>query len=460
MLIPSLLARSYWIQIVKDDNQKAISQAKKGETQKELALQALATAIRRLEKHPENVNVGSKDKHITPLMLATGLGHKDAIRWLVAHGADPSVKDKEGRDSFSRTEDETITELLKEGGIFSWEQALAHVESIRPADWPQTPEELQCSSREDIISTCRARAEGSEGENLINPFTLAGDCLNLGDMKMVSFLARTEKEWDSHGIQSHIGSAIRSPLADKRIAMLNLLVALGATCDGSEYGSFRWLNAPELKEDKQVQAWILNTFPWHQYAVHGCFDGQLDVVKAAFARARQQKVDTDMLQKVAAYCLGAALASEDKQVLNYIFQQDRGGMCTEMTIANAVGDNQLDVLKRIMAEKPTRAIEVSREDWVVREQPMNDLLRGSIWWVNEAETFLYIYSLLEEEPKPDYMAHALREAAQKKNVALVKVLLAHKADPEVRSNGDRALDADTTEEIRKLMQEVVDKKKG
>ncbi len=154
---------------------------------------ALAAAIKRLAKEPEDVNVRSKGKGLTPLMIAAALGEKDAVAWLLSIGADPTVKDADGKDAFDRTTDAAITELLKKGTIFSWDEAIAYLESIRPEDWP-TPNYYDswtqiALSRSGMLKHCREVAEGKYAHH-----EFLEDCTMLGLSKMVSFLFRNPTE--------------------------------------------------------------------------------------------------------------------------------------------------------------------------------------------------------------------------------------------------------------------------
>ncbi len=107
----------------------AAAKAKKPESAKRAkGLQALAASIAQIDAGKMDVNQRSVKTGLTALMVATALKEKETIRWLVAKGAEPAVKDAKGRDSFARAKDEELTALLKEGNIFSWEEALPLLE--------------------------------------------------------------------------------------------------------------------------------------------------------------------------------------------------------------------------------------------------------------------------------------------------------------------------------------------
>lgn len=49
-------------------------------------------ALSELKRHPKLVNTRGAEERETPLLLASCRGHIDAVRWLVAHGADVNAK--------------------------------------------------------------------------------------------------------------------------------------------------------------------------------------------------------------------------------------------------------------------------------------------------------------------------------------------------------------------------------
>jgi len=56
---------------------------------------------------------GRRVGFMSPLLWATYHGHKDIVDFLLAEGADPSMKDAQGRDAFSIALDQGFTDLAK-----------------------------------------------------------------------------------------------------------------------------------------------------------------------------------------------------------------------------------------------------------------------------------------------------------------------------------------------------------
>ncbi len=98
---------------------KSAAKAGKAKGDKKAAKQAkglklLAGQIKKIAAGELDVNHQSKEG-LSALMVATSLGHKGAVRWLIAQGADPKLADSKGKDSFSRSRKPELKELLEAG---------------------------------------------------------------------------------------------------------------------------------------------------------------------------------------------------------------------------------------------------------------------------------------------------------------------------------------------------------
>ncbi len=195
---------------------KSAKKAGKKADAKAKARLALAASIKRLEKEPENVNVGSKGKGITPIMIAAALGEKDAIRWLISIGADPAIKDAAGKDALSRTTDAEVTALLKTGALFTWSEAIAFIENAT--------DEGTASHREQLLKESRkcSTLPPNVAQEPIRSFA-ALSCGYAVDVKIVSFALR---QLELRSIENKPFFVYPIP-AGKRLPILNLLEAYG-----------------------------------------------------------------------------------------------------------------------------------------------------------------------------------------------------------------------------------------
>ncbi len=97
----------------------AAAKAAKAKGNKQAARQA--KGLRLLAGQVENIAAGRVDvNHQSPeglsaLMVATALGHKGAMVWLIEQGANPLLKDAKGKDSFARLSKPALRAVLDEG---------------------------------------------------------------------------------------------------------------------------------------------------------------------------------------------------------------------------------------------------------------------------------------------------------------------------------------------------------
>ncbi len=285
--------------------QSAKNSGKKNDAKAKARL-ALAAAIKKLEKAPEEVNARSKGKGITPLMVATALGEKDAIRWLISIGADPTIKDAAGKDSLSRAKDDATSALLKKGGIFTWKEALAYLESINPKDWAQIPDgasswvlkeyaEGGMLSRRSMLGTCRklAAAPNPIAYELYNFLT---NCALSGHFKLLPFLFHECEKRDFIG-ENKITPVVRFEdwqyfLPDR--LWLPLFRAFADRGYEIDFGHPSYNEV--LTTDKKLAKWMSNYAGWEEAILYGASSGSLLMVTCGADEAKQQKVPPDKLQ--------------------------------------------------------------------------------------------------------------------------------------------------------------------
>ncbi len=287
---------------------------------------ALAAAIKKLEKAPEDVNVRSKGKGITPLMIATALGDKDAIRWLISIGADPTIPDAEGKDSLARTTDEALTELLKTGALFTWEEVLAHLSNITQDDWLQATqsasdkkmaEEFQQDiSRKEWKNWCEfATSENTSPGNLCDSLITFAV---LGDTKLVSFLSRHLAESDErHFLFDHI-CALTPP--KRALAMLNLLESHGVNPRIHVSTEFN-LRIKTLATDKKLTKWTMKHLDAGDLILCGACAGSQEMIEAGIRKGTEEKYQ--YLHAYLAHATHWAVEENHADILRYLLKQDR-----------------------------------------------------------------------------------------------------------------------------------------
>ncbi len=421
---------------------------------------ALAAAIKKLEKAPEDVNLRSKGKGLTPLMIATALGEKDAVRWLLTIGADPYIQDNDKKDSFARTQNKAITALLRKHSLATWEEALKHLESIPEKDWldPADSTEKRFDSRADIMKACQQLSQGQESD--IHPYSLAWDFTHLGDHKMLSFLARQGEKWNYHGMSSHYHAAVTSPYKEKRVAAFNLLESLA--CMGNHPGmqGMFWLEEPSLNDDAKVQRWLRGYLNASTCIELGAQFGLLNLVKQGISKAKSEKTETRLLQFYIAKGIAAAFTYDKDNVMAYLQTQDYGGMCLTWVYNSAFSDNKVEKFKKFMETRPRVIVEWDYATSSIKEVNEQEVLVESAWNLYGIEAYKYLMSLLKE-PLPtryDYRANMMRNVAFKQNVTqedreFIKFMLEQGANPH------SALEVVRDEELKKMLLEANDKKK-
>ncbi len=268
---------------------------------------ALAAAIKRLAKEPENVNVRSKGKGLTPLMIAAALGEKNAIRWLISIGGDPTVKDADGKDAFARTKNTAITKLLKEGAILSWDEAIAYLESIRPEDWrkPQSAssdwvrrglEEGGSMSRNHMLNTCRELAK-TENPNVERH--ILEDCTMLGLCKMVSFLLRDCAERgvnETCSIFFDCDNFLTDIPSEQLLPMLNIYKAHQVEIRHGHAGCYK----EEITTNAKLCRWISDDLGWEYAIGYGASMYAPHMIRASLQSIKDSPtpVPADKLQEV------------------------------------------------------------------------------------------------------------------------------------------------------------------
>ncbi len=268
-------------------------------------LHALGASIRQIDSGKLDVNHRSKKTGMTALMVATALGEKDAVRWLVAKGADPSVKDASGRDCFSRTTDEEVMALLKEGGVFSWEEALPLLEKYPCGSfWVQggwatlaKTNELGFKDLEavapdmQLMAFIMRQAEGGvnslTGSNrqapvdiLLHPKLTHGQCLYL-----LNLMQAHGADFSQMSLRNLIAG--EEEKGDDTLPYIKWLVEHGAQVtgftddkpvDGMQLGHFSNLLAACTCGDVECVRFLLEQGTFHRPELEGVF-GQLETVE-------------------------------------------------------------------------------------------------------------------------------------------------------------------------------------
>ncbi len=282
---------------------KSAKKAGKKPDAKAKARLALAASIKRLEKEPENVNVRSKGKGLTPIMIAAALGEKDAIRWLISIGADPTVKDAAGKDAFARTQDEEVTSLLKGGGISSWKEAIAYLESIRAQDWPKPPDvdndwilrqykEGGKMSRSVMLATCRSLAEASSNRAELSDFL--AHCSMLGLLKLLPFLFQegTEKGCFAHEPATFYFEDWQYVVPSK--LWLPIFKVYAA------HGGVIYFGHPSYNEEictnKELAEWMSSHMGWKEGILYGASACSTHMIKRGMELAKEKAVPKNDLQ--------------------------------------------------------------------------------------------------------------------------------------------------------------------
>ncbi len=317
---------------------------------------ALAAAIKRLEKEPENVNERSKGKGITPLMVATALGEKDAIRWLISIGADPTIKDASGKDSLARAKDDATTALLKEGAFFTWEEVQAHLNNISQDDWIQAVEaaenkELAKEFLRDISHTewstwCEwASSEETNASLLIDRL---GTFAVLGDTKMISFLSR---HLAGNDVKIFFFDRVCALTPAKRaLAMLNLLTANGLDSHVNHSEELN-LRIRTLATDKKLTKWAMEHLQAADLIPCGACVGSQEMIEAGIRKGTEEKYE--YLHARLAKATAWAVEENHADILRFLLKQDRSeyGGCREAVEA-AVRHNRLEMLKLLVDDAP------------------------------------------------------------------------------------------------------------
>ncbi len=292
-------------------------------TKRARGLQALAASIRQIDAGKLDVNHRSKKTGMTALMVATALGEKKAVRWLIAKGADPSVKDASGRDSFVRTKDEELTTLLKKGGIFSWEEALPLLEKYPCGSfWVQG----------GWATLAKTNELGFKDLEAVAP-----------DMKLMAFIMRQAEG----GVNSLTGSNRQSPVDivlhpelthEQCLYVLHLLLAHGADFSqmslrnliagekekgGDTLPYIKWLVEHGAKvtgftDDKPVDSMQLGLF---SNLLAACTCGDVDCVRFLLGQGSFHRPE---LEGVLGSLDSAELEAAKKQEIRQLLQSSLG----------------------------------------------------------------------------------------------------------------------------------------
>ncbi len=426
---------------------------------------ALAAAIRKLEKAPEDVNLRSKGKGLTPLMVATALGEKNAVRWLLAIGADPYIQDNDKKDSFARTQDKAITALLHKHSLATWEEALKHLESIPEKDW-LTPADSR-EKRADIMKACQQLSQGQESD--IHPYTLAYNFTYLGDHKMLSFLARQGKEWNYHGMCSHYHAAVTSPHKEKRVAAFNLLESLACMGEHPGMEGMYWLKEGALHEDAKAMRWVLNYLGALQSISWGAKVGMMDLVKMGIEQAKREKADTKKFQIAIVAATEDAFLTDNDELLDFLMTQDNGGMCGAQIYYSTFSSGKIEKFKAFRAKRPANIVEINGYELKLYREHMDEqeVLKSSAWNLYGIDSYKYLVSILKTPIPQSSLCNMIWNIAydgglRKKphDLEFIKFLLEQGADPTPLMNDEGQAKAIAKwPELHKMLQEAMEKKK-
>ncbi len=409
---------------------KSAKKAGKKPDAKAKARLALAAAIKRLEKEPENVNVGSKGKGITPIMIAAALGEKDAIRWLIAIGADPTVKDAAGKDAFARTKDKDVSALLRKASFLTWEDAISWVENMKDEDWLKTQvpdgadEETRKKyepegplARERLLGSIQTLQE-AETAAYVDGHELGwaeGVCLSIAQnepyFRLYSFLLRHSKFIrDDFSI-----TRCRHIPGERQHAFLNLLLAHRVKFSLSSCASADFAN------EKELHALMLKLLPSEPIIMCAVGLGDMkDWLKAAVEKGLKEAAEgkhthhQECIHAVMATAVGEALYSmrmgwgEHEELVRYLLSQDLAGYGSPKALTLAAHLNRLDLLQLLVEAAPTTLFSPSLNAPVTLQQS----LLNAMSCVRSEEVFNYLREQLKGAPatKSDTDAQILSEA--------------------------------------------------
>ncbi len=432
---------------------KSAKKAGKKADAKAKARLALAAAIKRLEKTPEDVNVRSKGKGITPLMIATALGEKDAIRWLISIGADPTIKDASGKDSLARAKDEEVTTLLKEGAIFTWEEAITYLENS---------EDEACRF---LLDDCR-KCSTSEKKYEIGNFLMR--CART-DTKMTSFVYRLGNLDYRNSL--HFSSICELP-SGKNLAMLNLLDALGHQWN-------LWSNyaGEALRQDKKLAKWAKKKLAADDLIFCGAEAGLNDMIELGIHKAKKEGTEPEELYQHLGNAIGIALKANQEETINFLLKQDRGGYSSFYALRDAVENNRVDLLKLLVDDAPEKLYE-PHDGYVFS-------LHESLWQIlpdaiEHDEAYKYLKAKLKDAPvtsesKDEASGRPLSRTlyflagddaddvkngkeANPRRLEIARMLLEHGAN--INCSFGSSLETAQSEEMKKLLQQAKDKQQG
>ncbi len=339
---------------------------------------ALAAAIKKLAKAPENVNEGSKGKGITPLMIATALGEKDAVAWLLSIGADPTIKDAEGKDALSRTEDEELTALLKTGALFSWEEAIAYLENSKD-------EALKA-----LVELCRKNATNAEGPEYNLVIASAGT-----DVKLTSFVLRHCPYGKLHSYRGTLN--VGKLPKEKRVPMLNLLNAYELVGIGSSRPHDFDAN---LREDKAVQDWLLKHVDAKELLRWCCIGGYTQLAETALQKARegagQDPAEMKKIHSTLAACMTVIGEPVGEEMLSFLMKQDRGGCISYWLLTEPARTGDIGTLRQLLEkEKTSSTIQFEGSEMRPLESSLWELLIASY---SNDDTYHYLKAKVESYP--------------------------------------------------------------
>ncbi len=384
------------------------------------ALVALADVLLRLEEEPENVNLRSKDKGNTALILASSLGEEDTIRWLLAHGADPTVKDARGKDALAHARNKNIVTLLRGSMLADWDEALAHLEAIAPEDWPKPPPDADAEltnmyteegllSRRNMLGWC---LDASQDADLFPPRLqeLREYFCLLGDEAMVSFLSRQLLEVGLEDNEYGFGFLCAHLPASGRLRMLNLLTAHGAQ------GRTSYHHSRVLAQDRKLAAWAIRHLDWPVLISSAAHSGAQEVLEAgirlgqeAIARdaatnsRRKTHPDTpedispeDSLRLSLAQALGFAMEGRHEAMLRFLLEQERGGCSSTRALMLAAEQGQLELLILLVEDSPEQLLTDHGESQTLPQGLWHALTQS-----RQEETTLYLKGKLKKYAAPD-----------------------------------------------------------
>ncbi len=425
------------------------------------SIRALALAVERFERSPEEINLSMMGRGVTALMVATELREGDVIRWLVERGADPAVRDASGRSCFDRTSDAHLLTLLRQGGIFSWDEVIERLDTLE--EWPNASQEGPFS-RDECLENCRAWAAGKE-------FFSSSDearavmvlcCRDLKDLQLVRFLLRS-------GVASlSLSEVVQWVPQEQWVSMLNLHLAHGIrlSMGGGEY--------PEpFRHDRAMYQWYLKHHHWADLIEHGVGLGSVEMVRVGIRRGQKDERGHRgkglSLRSVLAWAMTAAVDEGQDEMFRFLLEQERGGVVYVETIQAVTEKNRPDLLRLVVDDKP-RGVASHRGEGL--EDLQSVLWLDCLARAEHPEMFRYVIGVLQGPPPAyfradDVLCTCVRlEAEDVKGHSLsvwletAAFLLANGADPGAVYGGRPIVEVARSEEMRRLLREAVLRKQG